>query len=60
MKIKTMVNLATLQQQCSVLNIQENQITKDVLLADLNALIKNGFLPDLKNFKEETEMYKEM
>ena len=29
-------------------------------MADLNCILKNGFLPDLKNFKEETETYKEM
>ena len=60
MKIKTMVNLAIMQQQVSVINIQENQITKDLLLADLNCILKNGYLPDLKNFKEETDMFKEM
>lgn len=45
--LKEMIRSAALAKRTAVLNIQEDQITDDALLADLDCLLKNGFLPGL-------------
>jgi hypothetical protein len=42
-----MIASASVGNQANVLTLQENQISEDVILVDLNCILKNGELPEL-------------
>jgi dynein heavy chain len=45
--LKNMITSTAFNRQTTVLNIQENQISDDIILIDLDCILKNGYLPDL-------------
>lgn len=45
--LKKMVVSAAVDGAVNVLNLQDNQISDEVILLDLNCLLKNGQLPEL-------------
>ena len=49
-----MIQTSAADDQVCVLNIQEHQIQHQMILADLNCLLKNGELPELLAREEQT------
>ena len=45
--LRKMVKSAAAEGAMNVLNLQDNQISDEMVLVDLNCLLKNGQLPEL-------------
>ena len=45
--LRQMVKSAAMEKRVNVLNIRGNQIQDEIVLIDLNCLLKNGLLPEL-------------
>ena len=45
--VKQMITSAAFNKKMTVLNIQDNQIADDIILMDLDCILKNGYIPDL-------------
>ena len=46
-----------IDKKVNVLNVQDNQIADDIIMIDLNCLLKNGDLPDLLHISEKSGFY---
>jgi hypothetical protein len=45
--LQKMIISSAVNKRFNVLNIQDNQMTEDFILVELNTLLKNGTVPDL-------------
>jgi dynein heavy chain, axonemal len=52
--IKAMFESTAIDKRVNVLNICDNQMADDIIMVDLNCLLKNGDLPDLLHASEKS------
>ena len=55
-----MIQTSAAEDKVCVLNIEEHQIQNQMILADLNCLLKNGELPELLAREEHTFFLEEV
>ena len=54
--VKNVIKSAAAESTVNVINMQDNQISDEVVFIDLNCLLKNGNLPDLVHIQEQNAL----